>query len=42
VHDDPPPILGKWSRLYAGVLGWLAVLIFLFWLFAKIWSGGAA
>ena len=33
--EEPPPILGSWSRLYAAVLLHLAVLVALFWLFAK-------
>jgi len=34
-NEEPPPILGSWPRLYAAVLGWLAVLIVLFYLFAR-------
>lgn len=34
-NEEPPPILGSWSRLYAAVLGWLALLILLFYLFAR-------
>mgnify|MGYP003349473317 CR=1 FL=1 len=44
VPDEPPPILGSWTRLYAAVLGWLAILVVLFYIiittfvfFTKIW-----
>jgi hypothetical protein len=33
--EEPPPILGSWPRLYAAVLGWLALLIVLFCLFTR-------
>lgn len=33
VHDEPPPFLGRWSRLYVGVLVYLAALIGIFYLF---------
>ncbi len=33
--DEPPPIGGSWRRLYAAVLGWLALLILLFYLFSR-------
>ncbi|MBI4874358.1 MAG: hypothetical protein HY822_06985 [Acidobacteria bacterium] len=33
VHDDPPPFLGRWSRLYLAVLVYLAAIIGLFYLF---------
>ena len=29
--DEPPPLLGSWPRLYALVLGNLAVLVAVFW-----------
>jgi hypothetical protein len=32
--DDPPPILGRWGRVYAFVLCYLACVIALFRLFA--------
>jgi hypothetical protein len=35
MKDEPPPFLGTWSRVYAVVLGWLVLLIVLFYLFAK-------
>jgi len=33
--DEPPPILGRWSRLYTLVLVALAVEIALFWVFTR-------
>ena len=36
--DERPPILGSWGRLYAAVLGWLAVLIALFYLLTAAYS----
>ena len=36
--EEPPPFLGKWSRVYLGVIVWLAVLILLFYLFAREFS----
>ena len=33
--DEPPPFFGTWRRVYLGVIGWLAVLILLFYLFAR-------
>lgn len=38
VPDDPPPFLGKWPRVYAAVLAWLAALIVLFWTFTKTFN----
>lgn len=37
-RDEPPPIFGAWKRLYIAVLVVHAVIIFLFWLFTKIYS----
>lgn len=34
--EEPPPVLGRWSRLYALVLGLLALDIALFALFARV------
>jgi len=34
-EDEPPPILGSWTRLYALVLLNLAALILLFALFTR-------
>jgi hypothetical protein len=36
--DEPPPFLGSWGRLYAAVLGWLAVLIVLFYIITVSFS----
>ncbi len=33
--EPPPPILGTWARLYALVLGGLALCILLFWAFSR-------
>jgi hypothetical protein len=32
-RDAPPPFLGTWRRAYLAVIGWLAFLIVLFYLF---------
>lgn len=34
-HEERPPVLGSWSRLYGVVLLELGVLIVLFYLFTK-------
>jgi hypothetical protein len=36
--QESPPILTSWRRLYAVVLGELAVLIILFYLFTKVFE----
>jgi hypothetical protein len=33
--EEPPPLLGAWWRLYLAVIGWLALLILLFYSFAR-------
>jgi hypothetical protein len=33
--DEAPPVLGTWANVYRFVLAYLAVIIFLFWLFTK-------
>lgn len=33
IADEPPPVLGRWSRVYAFVLCYVAAVIFLFYLF---------
>jgi hypothetical protein len=38
VVDEPPPVLGTWPRVYAFVVGYLAVLIALFYLFTKLFE----
>ena len=35
ILDEPPPFLGTWQRVYRFVLIYLAVIIFLAWLFTK-------
>ena len=37
-REDPPPILGTWRRAYLAVLGWLALLIVLFYLFGRTFT----
>ncbi len=32
-REGPPPILGTWGLAYAAVIGWLALLILLFYFF---------
>ncbi len=36
--DEPPPIFRTWPRLYGAVLGYLAALIALFYLFTRIFE----
>ena len=36
--EEPPPFLGSWGRLYAALLGWLALLIALFYLVTSAFS----
>ena len=38
MKEEPPPFLRTWPRVYAAVLGWLALLIILFYVFAKAFS----
>lgn len=33
--EEPPPLLGAWRRVYLAVIGWLALLILLFYSFAR-------
>ena len=35
VPDEPPPFLGTWRRVYAGVVIYLVVIIFGFYLFTR-------
>ncbi|MCU0228236.1 MAG: hypothetical protein MUF01_11410 [Bryobacterales bacterium] len=37
-HEDPPPFLGTWSRVYAAVGVYLALLILLFALFRGVFE----
>lgn len=37
-QEEPPPILGTWPRVYAVVIGWIVVLISLFYWFTRVWN----
>jgi hypothetical protein len=37
-HDEPPPFLGSWTRIYTAVVVYLAVLIGAFYAFTKAWQ----
>lgn len=37
-REEPPPILGTWTRIYAAVIVYLAALIAAFYLFSKAWQ----
>lgn len=34
-REEPPPFLGTWRRVYLGVIGWLTLLILIFYAFAR-------
>jgi hypothetical protein len=36
--DEPPPFLGKWRRLYAAVIAYLALLIALCYVFTRAFA----
>ena len=38
VEEGSPPVFATWNRLYAVVIGFLALLIFLFYLFTKAYQ----
>lgn len=38
IIDEPPPFLGTWRRVYIAVLCYAAVLISLFYLFARAFA----
>jgi hypothetical protein len=38
VVDSPPPFLGSWKRVYIFVLCYLAGLIAIFYVFARIYA----
>ena len=38
ILDEPPPFLRTWKRVYRFVLIYLAVIIFLAWLFTKYYA----
>jgi hypothetical protein len=33
IRDEPPPVLGRWSRVYAVILAELALVILAFYFF---------
>jgi hypothetical protein len=36
--EEPPPVLGTWNRLYALVIGVLAVQILVYWLITRAYA----
>ena len=38
IEDEPPPILGQWRRIYLVVLVYLALLIFAFYVFTRVFT----
>ena len=38
IDDPPPPLLGSWRRLYTVVLCYLALLIFVFYIFTRVFD----
>ena len=38
ILDEPPPFLRTWPRVYRFVLIYLALIIFLAWLFTKYYA----
>jgi hypothetical protein len=38
VQEEPPPFLGRWPRVYAFVLCYLAALIAAFFLFTRSYA----
>jgi len=38
LNQDTPPLFATWNRLYATIIGFLALLIFLFYLFTKAYQ----
>lgn len=38
VSEEKPPFWGSWGRIYAGVIAYLVLLIFLFDWFARSWN----
>lgn len=37
-HEEPPPFLGTWQRLYVAVLIYLVALISAFYAFTRAWK----
>lgn len=35
---EPPPILGSWRNVYLAAIGWLALLIAIFYAFTRYFS----
>lgn len=42
IADEAPPVMRTWPRVYRFVLGYLAALIFLMWLFTRHYRPGAS
>lgn len=38
MKDEPPPFLKTWRRVYGAVIGYLALLIFAFYLFERAFT----
>jgi hypothetical protein len=38
MRDEGPPVLGTWKRVYVAVLAYLAALIFVFYIFTRIFA----
>jgi hypothetical protein len=38
IEDPPPPLLGTWRRIYILVLVYLALLIFAFYIFTRVFD----
>ncbi len=38
MSEEPPPLLGSWRRLYAAIVGYLALLIALFYVFTRVYA----
>ena len=38
ILDEPPPFLGTWKRVYVAVVCYLALIITLFYIFAKAFA----
>ena len=36
--EEPPPVLGRWPRVYAAVLLYLAALITVFYIFGAVFT----
>ena len=36
--SEPPPVLGSWRNVYIFVLGWLALLIVIFYFFTRYFA----